>query len=465
MYNKYTEAMRSGSPTRRVYAQGIRRRKLKYLCPLSKPVYLRNDAFNKPIKFNKRGLKPLPSISRSEDHGCRNKYCTTGSVNDPDSMDNKMLVDEYLSQSNPSFRAVDHAGIERSNNNLKHYVPHRFIGTDVECSEVAAKCIPQQLTSFAERVAGNKTIISTSNEIELNVSPIAMEKRYLGQKRQRDTWEDGGDNGLARDIKLLSISTNYQDDICKTHKRPNKGPETKVKKAVKEIQIFIPTAEREESFCFNIVSDERGREENGIDKRKTRIKHSQRRRLQSLEETTNFLKQRHEDILLGRDFPRERDKMKVSRTSLGYISSPTIKEEEISVSLNQLDDIIARNKLPKLKYQTVATQSLNGFPKLDSGELDYARRDLFSPDPKLHVPNFFVSDFDGNSNSNSHNSNDFFDVNENDGEFIFSFKKNNDTENEFRRSSMVPTEETGGRLEIPEIRMITATPTESDSED
>ena len=467
MYNKYTEAMRSGSPTRRVYAQGIRRRKLKYLSPLSKPVYLGNDAFSKPMKLNRNGLRPLPSISRSEDSsgngGCRNRYYAAGNVNDPDIMDNKMLVDEYLSQSNPSFRAMDDTGDERSDNNLKHYVPFRFMDTDMERSEITGKFIPQSFTSFAERgvSVGNKTVISTSNEIQLNVSPMTVEKRYLGQKRHRDTWEDGSDNGLARDIKLLSISANHKEDIHKTHKRSNKGPKTNVKEAVKEIQIFIPTAEREESFCSDISSSKLGGEENGIGKRKTRINPSQRKRLQSLQETTNLLKQRHEDILLGRDFPTERDKMKVSRTSLGFISSSTIREDGISVSLNQLDDIVTRRKLPKLKYQTMMT--LNGFPKCDSDKLGFTGRDLFPSDTKLQVPNFFVSDFDGNSNSN--NSNDLLDANENDGDFVSSYNKKSDTENELKKSSMILIEEHGGTLKIPEIRMITATPTESDSEE
>ena len=153
--------------------------------------------------------------------------------------------------------------------------------------------------------------------------------------------------------------------------------------------------------------------------------------------------------------------MKVSHTSLGFISSSTIREDGISVSLNQLDDIVTRSKLPKLKYQTMTT--LNGFPKCDSDVLGFTGRDLFSDDSKLQVPDSFVSDFDGNSISNS--SNDLLDANENDGDFISSYNKKSDTENELKKSSMILIEEHGTTLKIPEIRMITATPTESDSEE
>ena len=239
--------------------------------------------------------------------------------------------------------------------------------------------------------------MSTSDEMQLNGTHIPVEKRYVRQKRQRDSNDDVAENGLARDIKSLSISPDHQDDIYKYHKRLNKGPETKVKNTVKEIQIFIPTAEREATLCSE--------EESEIDKRKIRIRSIQRKRLRSLQETTNAQKQRHEDILLGKYSPKKRDKIKVSSSSLEFVSSSYIKDDPMSFSLNRLDKIINQRKLPRLKYQMMSTSSLKALPKVHSDEIDALgnSKEHLPVDHKTEVPNFFVSDFDRNSNNNNSN--------------------------------------------------------------
>ena len=137
MYNKYTEALRNGSSSRRVHAQGIRRKKLKYMSPLSKPAYLK--------KLNDSVLKPLPKITRSKDYWNDGENCNH--AEDPDSMDEKMLVEEYLTQSHPPPKFQDQARAEINHDIFKHFVPYRLVGT-----EMAVK-----YNSGSERTVGKET--------------------------------------------------------------------------------------------------------------------------------------------------------------------------------------------------------------------------------------------------------------------------------------------------------------------
>ena len=475
MYNKYTDAMRSGSPIRRIHARTLRRRKLKYVSPLSKPGYLTFGSPSNPVKLDKVKFKPLPNIGHRVEKAELNDQLSnrrtywSGNYEDPDGMNNVMLVDEYLRTHRSPDRRSDTTVHLSLDSKLKPVVP-RLFSSDLQNSEVAAKYSVDEFTTFSDRGIqrdrGQQNNRRSVDGIQLNGFRLNAENRHHGQKRQRNC-DDNPDNVLVHDIELLNISSQNEDHIS-NRKAKHKGKTHRqhqriTKDGVREIQIYIPTAEREESFSSEICSNTDEMHQEIYAAKKKFIKERQNERMQKVDVETLRMNQRHEDILLGRDFPKKRDKKQVSFRDFKCAPND-ISEDGVAISVNKLDNIITRNKLPKLKYQIVPNYQMNKEEGLGTNDF------LSSPIQDIGqnaIPNFMISNFSKNSNCN--NSVDTDEMGENyDIETSYLKPQDNAMDvretNKTHKVSPLHEGQHSGNLHIPEIRMIAATPTFKETE-
>ena len=403
MYNKYTDAMRSGSPTRRIHARALQRRKLKYMSPLSKPPHLSFGHSYSPVKLNKERLAPLPNVGEAGDLTCGNdkqgRTYWPGNDEDPDGMNNTMLVEEYLRKSDSPVK-MTHQTLDK----LKPVVPKLF-SSELQHSEVATKFRADVFTSFSDRSIQRDRFMQNgwdlSGKIQLNGIHMNVEKRQHGQKRLRNNCDDSPDNILAHDIELLDISSHNQDHLtdrkmrhkgAKFGQKSDEEHQRRTKDRVKEIQIYIPTAEREE---YSESSSDQDPDQEMCTVEKNLNKRRQKIRMHKLERDKGIINKIYEDILLGRDFPKKRDKKRVPFRSLEFKCAPFENENRVAISLNQLDDITTQNKLPRLKYQTVP-----GY-QISTGLHDFGGLQRYEANGHIPKPNFSAINYSENSNCNN----------------------------------------------------------------